>query len=255
MMNNPSKDVLEEIAFAAKYGFDFLDLTLEPPKSQPVDININLILKLKKQYNLDFIGHTCYYLPFASEIKRLRQASLNEFKEYISLFSRLGIALVNVHPDAYYPGFYEKNKVIELNISGLKEIAAFAQNYGIKIMVESTGAGHLSTLSDFEKIFQALPEVDFHLDIGHAYLVGKNMPQKFIKKFPQKISHVHFSDNKGVDDEHLPLGTGKIPWKKIVKLLKQYNYDKTITLEIFPDDRDYLILCKEKFLKVWHSLV
>jgi len=59
-----------------------------------------------------------------------------------------------------------------------------------------------------------------------------------------------FSDNKGKEDDHLPLGCGNIEWEKIIKIIKKFKFNKTITLEIFSPDRDYLLLSRDK-LKSW----
>jgi sugar phosphate isomerase/epimerase len=56
----------------------------------------------------------------------------------------------------------------------------------------------------------------------------------------EHIKHVHFSDNRGQEDEHMPLGMGNIDWKKAVSALKSIGYDETITLEVFVKDRSAL---------------
>ena len=34
-MNHPARDLLEEIAWFGRHGFDFVDFTLEPPAADP----------------------------------------------------------------------------------------------------------------------------------------------------------------------------------------------------------------------------
>jgi sugar phosphate isomerase/epimerase len=50
---------------------------------------------------------------------------------------------------------------------------------------------------------------------------------------------------------HLPLGVGNINWAKIVKALKNAGYDGTITIEVFGDDDDYLIMSRNKLKRLW----
>jgi len=59
------------------------------------------------------------------------------------------------------------------------------------------------------------------------------------------------SDNKGRNDEHLPLGCGSIEWEKIIGIMKNAGYDRTITLEVFSYDRDYLLLSRDKLKRWW----
>ena len=78
MMNNPAQELIKEITFAGENGFDFIDLTIEPPCAQVGDMDISKIVELLVKYELDVIGHTNFYLPRASPIKRLKHAVMEE---------------------------------------------------------------------------------------------------------------------------------------------------------------------------------
>ena len=54
------------------------------------------------------------------------------------------------------------------------------------------------------------------------------------------------SDNLGRRDEHLPIGSGSLPLKTIVKALQAEAYDDTCTLEIFVEDRRALIKSRDR---------
>ena len=45
-------------------------------------------------------------------------------------------------------------------------------------------------------------------------------------------------DNHGTEDEHLPIGEGLVDHEKAVRALKDINYDRTITLEVFTNSTD-----------------
>jgi sugar phosphate isomerase/epimerase len=55
----------------------------------------------------------------------------------------------------------------------------------------------------------------------------------YINTFRDKIIHIHWHDNHGKRDEHLPIGEGLIDHQKAIKALKDIDYDRTITLEVF----------------------
>jgi sugar phosphate isomerase/epimerase len=59
-------------------------------------------------------------------------------------------------------------------------------------------------------------------------------------------------DNHGKHDEHLPLGNGKIDFRKVVKLLKNYNYDRTVTFEVFTSTRD-AARSRDLFKRLWQK--
>ena len=62
--------------------------------------------------------------------------------------------------------------------------------------------------------------------------------KEYLDAFADRLAHIHIHDNHGEQDEHLPLGDGKIDFKKVVKLLKGIGYEKTITFEVFTSRSD-----------------
>jgi len=246
VMNNPRNSLLEEIKWIAENGFDFIDLTIEPPGAY--DIDIKETKKLLDYFNLSVIGHTNPFLPFIFPIEEIRRVCLKEFRKYINIFSELGITLVNIHPTYYGPSFSDDDKIRE-NINFLKKINELCRKNGVSLMVENF-LKPFDSPETFEKILEEVPGLNVHLDIGHCNINHpENLTENFFKIFGHKIVHLHFSDNKGERDDHLPLGCGNIDWKNIVKILKDFGYDSTITLEIFSPDRDYLLMSRDKLLR------
>ncbi|ODS35697.1 hypothetical protein BEH94_08715 [Candidatus Altiarchaeales archaeon WOR_SM1_SCG] len=248
VMNHPKQDLIREIRWISKNGFDFIDLTIEPPRAY--DINVSKVKKALNDYNLEAIGHTNPFLPAIFPVPSIREACLDEFKKYIEVFSKLGIELMNVHPfyDAHF--FSDKEKV-SANIKLLKKLNKLCREKEITLMLENFIAP-FDRPEAFEKIINEIPELEIHLDVGHCNLnKDDNLTEKFFRKLGEKIVHVHFSDNKGKNDDHLPLGCGSIEWKKIIEVMKNSGYDGTITLEVFSYDRDYLLLSRDKLKRWW----
>lgn len=252
MMNDPAKNLIDEITFAGENKFDFIDLTIEPPKAQVNDIKADKVLSLCKKYRLEVIGHTNFYLPWASPIKRLKEASIKEILEHIKLFNKLGVKLVSIHSHWYQPNS-SKEEIVHRIIESLKELISQAKQYNIKIMLEHQPNGFLNTPESLLPIFNEVKNLYFLLDVGHAQVAGnaKNLTKEFLLHFGDKLAHVHFSDNKGTSDDHLPIDAGVIDWVDIIKQLKKNNYVKTVTLEIFVKDRSYLLYSKEKIRRLW----
>ena len=78
LMNNPRTDPIAEIEFIASNGLDFIDLTLEFPATHIDVIRKDDVLKAIKTSGLSVVGHTAYYLPFASPINALRDAAVGD---------------------------------------------------------------------------------------------------------------------------------------------------------------------------------
>ena len=248
--NNPRKNLLEEIEWIGKNKFDFVDLFLEEDQAVPEKIDIEKTKKLLQKYKLGVVGHLAWYLPIGSPIKSLRNAAIEEAKRYFEVFSPLEVEFVTIHSN-WPGGLFSEKEGIKFQVKTLKGVVKEAKRYNLKMMYEplDTFADNVKNLSE---ILRSVPGLFLHLDIGHANLFGRK-PEQFIKKFHEKIKHIHLHDNDGLKDLHLPMGCGNTDWEKTLKLLKKY-YDGTITLEIFSRDKDYVLLSKEKLQKLWDTL-
>lgn len=253
-MNNPMADVVDEIRAYAEAGFDFIDLTLEPQKAYSGTLQIKDVRNALKATGIGIIGHTAHYLPIATPIPEVRQAAIEEIERDILIFAELGSELVNVHPYVWAP-LHETRWIRQTNIESFQHLSAKAQASGLRLMLENSPP-HFNTPRDLANIFAAVPDMGFHLDVGHANLETEhNMTVELASYFADRLCHVHFSDNNGGNlDLHLPLGVGKIDWRWIVHILKRVGYDGTITLEVFAEDREYLYRSRDKLRDWWESV-
>lgn len=251
-MNNPVGNLLREIQWIGENGFDFVDLTLEPPGAHAVKVNTDAIGELFDKYNLDVVGHTAYYLPIASPYPSLCEVALKELRHCFEVFQALGVRGVSVHADESIVGIFHKDRAVIRNIKAIKRITEEAKQYGLKLMVENT-IKLFNSIEELQMLFDAVRDARLHLDVGHANLnTEKNKTEEFLERFSDRLDHVHLSDNKGGSvDLHLPLGAGLISWDKIVQVLKRFKYDGTITLEVFSRDKRYLLASREKLLELW----
>ena len=65
-----------------------------------------------------------------------------------------------------------------------------------------------------------------------------------------KLIHIHWHDNHGNRDEHLPIGAGLIDHQKASKALKNIDCDRTITLEVFTNSNDAKSSA-DKLIMIW----
>ncbi len=84
---------------------------------------------------------------------------------------------------------------------------------------------------DFIRFYREtnLNDIGIALDVGHANLEGHT--ESFLRRLPDKIVHMHLSDNAGENDQHLGIGYGKIDWYQFAQTLKDIAYDKTVVVE------------------------
>jgi len=250
-MNHPGRDVLKEIQWIAELGFNFVDLTLEPPLATPKHIDVAAVRAFCEKHNLRIVGHTAYYLPLCSPFESIRTAAVEVLKECAATFSALGAQWMNIHPDRQAP-MHERKFIIDRNLASLREISAVAEALGLGLMIENL-PGSFNTVRQLSELLNPMPNLGLHLDIGHAnLLVDYNTSDEILQAYGSRLQHVHLHDNKGGSaDLHLPLGTGTIDLNYYLQLLQASGYDGTITLEVFTPDRHHLEYSRDVLRRVW----
>jgi sugar phosphate isomerase/epimerase len=252
-MNHPAEDVIKEIEWIADMGFEFVDLTLEPPAAAVWNVDPKEIRAALETHNLPVVGHTAYYLPIASPFESIRRAAVEELKRCAEAFGIIGAKWMNIHPDRNAP-MHEKSFIIERNLQSLREINKTARDFGLGLMIENL-PGHYNTVHQLAPLLDAMPDLGFHLDIGHANLIVEhNSADELINTFGPRLRHAHFHDNKGGDkDLHMPLGTGNIDFRRHIRALRKQGFDGTITLEVFTPDKHYLSYSRDVLRQMWNE--
>ena len=252
LMNNPARDPLKEIARAAELGFDFLDLTLEPPACRATELDAGRIGTALARHGLGVVGHTAYYLTFGSAFDAVRAGAIAEAMHCLNFFAEVGADRMNLHLDCRVPG-YGPDYTNMRNIGAIEELSAVASEKKIRLMVENVEGDSATSLAP---IFDAVP-VGLHLDIGHANIATtgrKSHTADLLTHYADRLMHVHLSDNKGKSDDHLAIGAGTIDWKRELRLLKASGYDDTITLEIFYGDGELIRYSANKVRELWRTV-
>jgi sugar phosphate isomerase/epimerase len=232
-MNYPARPAADEVRAIADAGFDFVDLTLEPPGAWPVDAGE--LRRLLDELGLIAVGHTSPHLPIASLFDGLRERVHELMREFFATFAELGVELVNVHPDRV-AGVFPPGEAIRRNADAVAALAEDAEAAGVRLMVENMGTS-FATADQLRPLFEAAPSVGLHLDVGHANIGRRpeepNRVAELLDAFGDRLAHVHVHDNLGLDDLHLPLGAGSVDWPAVVHALRAAGYDDTVTIEIF----------------------
>ncbi len=250
-MNNPRRNLGNELRWMAELGLDFVDLTLEPPEAASWEVDVASLRHDLRALRLNIVGHTAFYLPLASPFRELRQASVEELKRCLVVFAQLGARWMNVHPDRYAP-MHDLSFSIDRNLESLQELLRTADKVGVGLMIENVPRD-FNTADQLAVLMDPLPQLGLHLDIGHANLVvNPNSTESILQRYGHRLRHVHLHDNQGgTADLHLPLGSGTLDVPRHVRTLRSSGYDGTITLEVFAPDRHYLAYSRDLLRRLW----
>jgi sugar phosphate isomerase/epimerase len=262
LLTDPTQPVPDEIVRFHRLGFDYTEIGIEEPKATPRILmsQKDKILNLLASNGMFAVGHTAYWVNFGSSLEKARRGWIDEAKDMIHAAAELNVGLLNFH---FYSrlgtvGVTEesRNVFLENFTSAMRELTIFAKTEKVDLMLENVPSeeGHpLESIEYFSEVMRAIPELRFHLDAPHAFIEGgvKGI-RGYVEAFGDRLAHIHLHDNHGKYDEHLPLGRGKIDFRKVVKLLKEINYDKTITFEVFTSHGD-AVRSRDFFKKLWNK--
>jgi len=258
MMSSLLTDPVKEIEFAGKHGFQGLELAFEHPVTpEQILSKSKQILDAFSRYDLIRIGHTQSFVNICDFSETIRRASLEETVKALEAAHRLDIGFLTVHPGFMWP-IMTKEKALEKTCESIRELLNIADELDLVLGVENLPPlffpprGYFSRTDEFEVLFSqvASDRLKFVLDIAHANFRESDNAPKFVRKFYERLGHVHLSDNFGQRDDHLPLGAGRVDYKTPIEKLKKRGYKGTVTLEIFSKDRDYLLISKRKLEKL-----
>jgi sugar phosphate isomerase/epimerase len=174
-------------------------------------------------------------INIASPSKPILTASVKRLKESMAYADALNATLWVFHSgnrtgiSMFYPGEDWKE-----NIKSIRELHKTAEKYGLNIAIENLPEKYgflMRNPEDFARFYKetGLHDIGIVLDVGHANLEGQT--EHFLKKLPDKIVHIHVSDNVGENDQHLGIGHGKINWQRFAETLREIDYDKTVMIE------------------------
>jgi sugar phosphate isomerase/epimerase len=260
-MNFPVNPLLEELEAISELGFDYLELTMDPPQA-----HYSIIRQQKKRLlnaldrkQMKLVCHLPSFVYTADLTHGLRKASLNEVLKSLEVAAELGCLKAVLHP-SYITGLgiFVIDQAREYALESLDAIMEKAHQLDLLICLENLfpKAHSLVEPEEFADIFVKFPNLKMTLDTGHAHIEDTEGKRaiKFIERFPDRIDHIHVSDNLGEADNHLPVGTGTVNFHEIVKALKHIEYDDTITLEVFSKDRDYLKMSRDKIAAMFATI-
>jgi len=194
--------------------------------------NINEFIKVKDKTGLYYLCHGPRE-GNPNNIDSLKRDYLPHVLEILEIMSILNMSLLTLH--LWIDRRFVKATVIDFKIELLRKIIDKAREKRIIICLENLS----ENWHDLNIAFDNLPLLNLTLDVGHGQLLGEeNTSFNIIKRYPDRIKHIHIHDNLGgntpENDLHLPPGKGIVDFKNIFNSLSNIGYRGTATLELKP---------------------
>ncbi|MDH5664275.1 MAG: sugar phosphate isomerase/epimerase [Candidatus Bathyarchaeota archaeon] len=196
---------------------------------------IKSLKKMTEARDLEFVVHAPFAgINIAVPSPVLRRTILKRLEKSIYYAGQLDCRLWLFHPGLqtgvshFHPG-----RDWQLNLDSVRTLLKIARKEGVEIAIENVPEPYpfvMKNVQDFSRFYNELDDdMGMVLDVAHANL--NQQIQDFIRQLPEKIVHVHVSDNDGAHDLHLGIGYGTIDWETVAREIKKAEYSSVIMLE------------------------
>jgi hypothetical protein len=179
----------------------------------------------------------------AEETKKWRSGvSLDKVKEFRKKWEDAGVLIEIVKWDGIFDFSddeldyaFQVSKALgaralssEISIGRTKRLGQFADKHKMQVGYH----GHTAvSAAIWEATFAEAKYNAANLDLGH-YVAGQNAsPVPFLKKHPDRITHVHVKDRKFCNGPNMPFGQGDTPIKEVLQLMRDNKWKFQATVE------------------------
>jgi len=226
------------IKIASEIGYTGIELSAEKlPWADPIvspaikkEERKYLLLKIKKA------GLKIYALAahssFVCSDPEERKANLEYMHDCIELAKDFEAPVVHFISGSC-PNNININDAWNWLVDGLSDLIEHCKITGCLPGFEAVVNQLIATSDDLTKLTANFDnQLGIVYDPSHFQLYGEDLVS-IIKKFKNKIIHVHLKDAKGKPEDFSfpPLGQGDIPFEKVFESLKEINYNGAFSVE------------------------
>ena len=232
----------EYFSFAKENGFPWIELSCNNPNNfldKWTPARISGIKKLRDKAGVKYGLHSASFVNAAEIEPTVRKAVQQHLIDYVELAHQLEAEYVVLHFGYHFSLFMDA--VFENLIKTYRPVVELAEKYKLPIGIENMNKIHEEaeiaylgvTIEELSRVFNAIQSKYFGLtlDIAHASLLPGGS-ESFIDAFPDRIVSSHVSDNDLILDRHIPVGNGKIDFKRVFKHLMKVNFKGTLNIEL-----------------------
>jgi sugar phosphate isomerase/epimerase len=214
-----------------------VELVIEPTRILKKE-NYHKLVDLVKSYSLKIQIHGPFIdMNLCSYNKNISQASVQSYLDAIELCYELNSKMITIHPG--YANFLLKS-IRSFNTQQLKEniiiLLGLSNRFKIDLCLENMpeNANIMTDHENITNVYKIINREDlyFTYDTSHYFMSNGNVEQLW-KIFSNKIRNIHIVDSfDKKSDKHPELGIGIINFKEIFEVIKSYNYNGPLIIEL-----------------------
>ena len=224
---------LQDIEFAEKAGFDFIELKVEALLPEMDDAHFSLVQETVSRYAIPVRSFHAFLPPHIQIVGH--QVNRAKYEAYVSTAMQrihaLGgkrVSFGSGHSRSCPPGF-PKEQAEEQIVDFLQFTADAAEKYGIQVNVEGlngTECNMIHSLLDANRYVERLNRANVSLLADFYHMQMENEPLAHLIEVKEQLNYVHVADM----NRYYP-GSGNYPFQALMKTLREINYDGPVSIE------------------------
>jgi len=242
------RGLADAVAFAAKHGFDFVELNMEQGYDRR-RTDADRVADLVDDAGIGLVVHLPYRLDVGSPHEHVREGACRELEASVDCAAAMGTEGAVYHAASdVLPGVWDDGTVEAAVHESAQRLHEYGADRGVELLAENLKRPTF-TAADFPALF-AKTEATMCLDTGHAHATGTTAADQaaLLREHGDRIAHVHLNDTRrDDDDEHLPVGLGRVNFAEIVAAMVDTDWSGTCTHEVYGFDLTYAAAGKERF--------
>ncbi len=167
-----------------------------------------------------------------SDDSLIRDVSMRRVRQSMETAKRMGLKGIVFHTGrlaGFRSAGYLKNWR-DRNVSFFTEIAA--QYPEQQIYMENMFDEAPDVLAGLAEQMRDVENFGICLDYAHAMIFSKCSGREWIEPLAPYIRHIHINDNDLQHDLHLAVGAGRLDWQEFDHLIRQYDIEAPVLVEV-----------------------
>lgn len=221
------------VARIKRFGYDFVEIVGEP-EQHPA----SMVVELLRKHDIGASSIVSIYTPerdLVSSNPDIRSNAIVYIKGNVDYAAAIGAKAVSLTPTACMKiqPEVEIEREWEWAVEGASEVAAYANDHGVRIVVEPWNRYETYLVNRVEQSISLVDQVGspgigvmvdtFHMGIEEADIAAS------IRSAGSRLAHVHLADSNRAAP-----GQGHIDFVPIVEALRDVDYQGVCSFELLP---------------------
>ena len=244
-LNNQAKDLPRSLYEATEVCLEYaedneievIELVIEP-QSFLIGEQKQKFIDLIQSYSVKKQVHGPYIdINLCSHNLKISHASIDAYFETYNICKELRINLMTIHPGIANSMIESlRNYNYQQLVIALNKLIDRIDDKAFILCLENMPKDNHIMLDEFNisDIYTSLNRKELYLtyDTSHYYTNSGDIDILW-RTFHDKIKNVHIVDNYTKEaDPHPPLGTGSIDFESIIEIMRRYNYEGSLIIEL-----------------------